>query len=115
MVAFVFIDTITGIYASIKLEGKSSFRSGRLFNIVPKLFIYLSTIILAYGADILIIEGIFAIKFLLAKILTTTFIYTEIKSIDENSIKVGNRSIWTIIKEILSRAKNIKKDINEIS
>jgi hypothetical protein len=112
MLAFVIIDTITGIYATIKLEGKSSFRSGKLFNIAPKLFIYLSAIMLAYGMDKLIVEDLFAIKLVMAKILTTIFIYTEIKSIDENSMKLGNRSIWTILKEIVVRSKNIKKDIN---
>jgi len=114
MMAFIIIDTIIGIYASIKLEGKSSFRSGKLFNIVPKLFIYLSTIILAYGMDKLIIEDLFSIKLVLAKILTTIFIYTEIKSIDENSMKMGNRSLWTILKEIVTRAKYLKKDINDV-
>jgi phage-related holin len=112
MLAFVIIDTITGIYSSVKINGKGSFRSGKLFNIAPKLFIYLSAIMLAYGMDKLIVEDLFAIKLVMAKILTTIFIYTEIKSIDENSIKLGNRSIWTILKEIVTRAKYIKKDIN---
>jgi hypothetical protein len=50
----------------------------------------------------------------LAKILTTIFIYTEIKSIDENSMKMGNRSLWTILKEITTKAKYLKKDINDV-
>jgi len=112
MIAFVFFDTITGIYASVKLKGQESFRSGILFNIVPKIFMYLSTIILAYGVDILIINEIFGMKYILAKILSIIFIYTEIKSIDENSMKLGNRSFWTVLKEIITRLRYLKKDIN---
>lgn len=114
MIAFVLVDTITGIYTSVKLKGKESFRSGILFNIVPKIFMYLSTIILAYGVDVLIINEIFGMKYILAKILSIIFIYTEIKSIDENSMKLGNRSFWTVLKEIIRRLTNIKKDINKL-
>ena len=114
MMGFVLFDTITGVYTSVKLKGKESFRSGILFNIVPKLFMYLSTIILAYGVDILIINEIFGMKYILAKILSIIFIYTEIKSIDENSMKLGNRSFWTVLKEIIRRLTNIKKDINKL-
>jgi hypothetical protein len=114
MMGFVLFDTITGVYTSVKLKGKESFRSGILFNIVPKLFMYLSTIILAYGIDRLIINEIFGMKYILAKILSIIFIYTEIKSIDENSMKLGNRSFWTVLKEIIRRLTNIKKDINKL-
>lgn len=114
MMGFVLFDTITGVYTSVKLKGKESFRSGILFNIVPKLFMYLSTIILAYGVDLLIINEIFGMKYILAKILSIIFIYTEIKSIDENSMKLGNRSFWTVLKEIIRRLTNIKKDINKL-
>lgn len=114
MMGFVLFDTITGVYSSVKLKGKESFRSGILFNIVPKLFMYLSTIVLAYGIDLLIINEIFGMKYILAKILSIIFIYTEIKSIDENSMKLGNRSFWTVLKEIIRRLTNIKKDINKL-
>jgi hypothetical protein len=29
-------------------------------------------------------------------------------------MKLGNRSLWVIVKEIMSKGKDLKKDINEI-
>jgi hypothetical protein len=41
-------------------------------------------------------------------------LYIEIKSIDETSQKLGNKSFYFIIKSIISKAKDLKKDINEL-
>jgi hypothetical protein len=42
-----------------------------------------------------------------------TWIYIEIKSLDESSIKLGNKSFWVLLKEI-NKLKDIKKDLNDI-
>jgi hypothetical protein len=70
---------------------------------------------LAFTIDKYIFEGsIMGIKFLLAKTMTMAWIYNEIKSLDETSMKLGNRSLWVILKELLAKMKDIKKDLGDI-
>ena len=111
----VAFDTLFAIYVSIKLKGINSFKSTKLFNIVVKTFFYMSTIVLAFLIDKYIFEGkLLDIPYLISKIVTFLWLYIEIKSIDETSMKLGNRSLWVILKELISKAKDLKKDINEI-
>lgn len=110
------LDTFFGIYASIKIDGMSSFRSHKLFNVVVKLFFYLASIILAFGIDKYIFDGtLFNIKYLLPKGITMLWIYIEIKSLDESSIKIGNKSVWILLKEFIDKLKNIKTDIGNLT
>lgn len=113
-ILFVVADTIFGIYATVKLHGKDSFRSGKLFNIVIKTFFYSSTIVLSFLIDKFIFNGsINGISFLLSKAATLFWIYIESKSLDETSIKLGNRSVWVIAKEAILKYQSLKKDINK--
>lgn len=112
---FVLLDTITGIYVVVKKEGWTKFNSHKLFNIVPKLFLYTITIIMSFAIDEIIFKnGIMDIKDVFAKTITMVWIYIEVKSINENSQKLGNKSFWLIIKDILFKIKDIKKNINDI-
>ena len=111
----VVLDTIFAIYVSIKQRGWRSFTSTKLFNIVVKTFFYMSTILLAYLIDTHICEGkLFDISNLISKVITFIWLYIEIKSIDETSQKLGNRPLWMILKELISKTKDLKKDINDI-
>jgi hypothetical protein len=113
-ILFVIADTIFGIYATIKLHGKESFRSGKLFNIVVKTFFYASTIVLSFLIDKFIFGGaINGISFLLSKAATLFWIYIESKSLDETSMKLGNRSVWVVAKEAIFKYQSFKKDINK--
>lgn len=115
MALMVGLDTIFGIYASIKLNGRKSFRSHKLFNFGVKLFVYLGVIFMAYCADLFIIGGtLLGIKYLLAKGVTSVFVYIESKSIDETSMRLGNRSFWVILMELIGKIKSIKKDYKDI-
>jgi hypothetical protein len=111
----VLFDTLFAIYISIKLKGWSSFKSTKLFNIVVKTFFYFGSIILAYFVDKHIIENnnIFGVPLLISKVITVFWLYIEIKSIDETSQKLGNKSFYFTIKSIIANAKDLKKDINE--
>ena len=111
----VAFDTLFAIYVSVKLKGISSFKSTKLFNIVVKTFFYMSTIVFSFLIDKYIFEGkILDISYLISKIITFLWLYIEIKSIDETSMKLGNRSLWVIVKEIINKGKSFKKVINEI-
>ena len=112
---FVMLDTFTAIYVAVKKSGWDAFQSHKLFNIVPKIFLYCTTIALALVIDINILEnGIMDIERVASKTITMVWIYIEVKSIDENSQRLGNKSIWAIIKEILFKVKDLKKNINDI-
>ena len=115
VVSIVFLDTIVGIYSSIKIEGKKSFRSGKLWNIVPKVFFYSVTILLSFLVDKYILGGeTFSIPFLLSKSACVLWTFIETKSIDENLQKLGNKPIMVTIKNLITGVKKIKTDINDI-
>jgi hypothetical protein len=110
----VILDTLFAIFANIKLKGWQSFSSTKLFNIVVKTFFYMGSILFAFLIDKYILEGkLFDIKNILSKTITVVWVYIEIKSIDETSMKLGNKSFWVILKELIKKTKDLKKDINE--
>jgi hypothetical protein len=110
---FVGMDTIIGIYASMKCGYK--FRSSRLFNLAVKTFFYTGSILLAFLIDTFVFGGTaMGVKLLSAKICTIIWCYIESKSMDEKSQMIGNRPIWVIIKEGIKRAKSVKDDIKNI-
>lgn len=111
----VAFDTIFAIYVAIKQRGITAFKSTKLFNVVVKTFFYMGSILFAYLIDTYIFERkLFDISYLVSKIITFVWLYIEIKSIDETSMKLGNRSLWVIFKDMISKAKDLKKDINEL-
>lgn len=112
----VFLDTIFAIYTTIKLNGWKSYQSTKLFNIVVKSFFYFGSIVLAFFIDTHIIEKntLFGINLLISKAVTIFWLYIECKSIDETSQKLGNKSFYFTIKNLMTKAKELKKDINEI-
>lgn len=112
----VFLDTIFAIYTTINLNGWRSYQSTKLFNIVVKSFFYLGSIALAFFIDTHIVGKnlILGIDLFLSKVITIFWLYIEIKSIDETSQKHGNKPFYVTLKHILSKAKELKKDINEI-
>ena len=112
----VFLDTIFAIYTTIKLNGWASYQSTKLFNIVVKSFFYFGSIVLAYFIDTHIVEKntLFGINLLISIAVTIFWLYIECKSIDETSQKLGNKSFYFTIKNLMSKAKELKKDINEI-
>ena len=110
----VILDTLFAIFANIKLKGWQSFSSTKLFNIVVKTFFYMGSILFAFLIDKYILEGkLFDIKNILSKTITVVWVYIEIKSIDETCMKLGNKSFWVILKELIKKTKDLKKDINE--
>ena len=116
LILMVTIDTIMAIYVSIKIKGIKSFRSALLRKgMTAKVFLYLGTVILAYMVDVYILNGTtFGVKHLLSKGLSAIWTYAEIKSMDENSMKLGNRSFFVIITEFFKKITGFKDEINKI-
>jgi hypothetical protein len=113
----VMTDTVFAIYATIKLNGIKSFQSNKLFNLAIKTFFYMGSLLLAFTIDTFIVSSntMFGIELLFSKVIAILWIYIEIKSIDETSIKLGNKPLLTIIKEMINVFKSLKKDIGNIN
>jgi hypothetical protein len=115
MIGFILLDTAAGIYVSVKLGGWKAFQSDKLFNLSVKSFFYCFSIILAYLIDMFIFGGkLQGVDFLLSKLMTVAWVFIEIKSLDEKSIKIGNKPFITLIRDLIKYVKQLKKNINEI-
>ena len=106
------LDTFAGIHIARK---NKDYQSDKLFNIVVKTFFYMTTILLAFLIDTFIFEKKLAnIGYLSSKAVTMFWIYIEAKSLDEKSVKLGNRPFHVIMSALIKRIKSWKKDIKEI-
>lgn len=111
----VALDTSFAMYSVVKLQGWSKLVSTKFFNLAVKTFFYMGTIILAYLIDTHIFENqIMGINLLLSKATCVVWTIIEAKSIDETSQKLGNRPFLVIVKGIISKVKEFKKDLNDI-
>ena len=118
-VAFgIFLDTFTGIFKSVKLNGWRSIRSRILSNIVSKMLLYQTTILLLYVIDKFLLNEFvklhFTIDFMFTKLVAILLIFIELVSIKENVEAALKIDIWKMLKNLLNRAKEVKADINQI-
>lgn len=81
--------------------------------------LYQSAIILAFAVEKFIlgdIIGLFtSIPFILTKIVTTTLLFIEATSINENYLAISGVSIWKKFKTLLNRTKEFQKNIKKIT
>ncbi len=115
LIAFaILVDTFTGIWKSRKL--KISITSRKLSAIISKLFLYEIACILTYLIDFFILNDIilqfFSVPLMLTKILSLVLVSIEVMSISENYKAVKGIDLWQALKNLLSRAKTIKQDID---
>ena len=117
LVGFVIVlDTITGVWKSVKNKVKITSRG--LSAIISKMLLYEVTVILFYMIDKFILNNIilqfFSVDLLLTKILALILVSIEVMSINENYKAVKGLDLWQAMKNLFSRAKEIKKDLDEI-
>lgn len=114
----IVLDTFTGIFKSVYLNGWYSVRSRKLSNIVSKMLLYQITILLLFVIDKLLLNEFviahFTIKFMFTKLVAILLIFIELASIKENIEEALKIDIWKMLKQLLNRAKEVKEDINEI-
>lgn len=114
----IILDTFTGIFKSIKLNGWSSVRSRKLSNIVSKMLLYEVCIVFLFLMDKFVlnefIKHAFGFDFMFTKICAILLMFIELVSIKENIEEAFNIDIWALLKKLLNRAKEIKTDINEL-
>lgn len=117
LVGFVIVlDTITGIWKSIK--HKVPVTSRGLSAIASKMLLYQVTVILFYMIDQFILNNIilqfFSVQLLLTKVLALILVSIEVMSINENYKAVKGLDLWQAMKNLFARAKEIKKEVDEI-
>ena len=112
----IVVDTLTGIWKAKKLG--LPITSRKLSAIVSKLFLYEVAVIGFYLIDKFILNDIilvfFSIPLMLTKILSLVLVSIECISISENYEAVRGINIWSSLKNLLQRSKEIKQDLNEI-
>jgi len=116
--AAIILDTFTGIFKSIKINGWKSVRSRKLSNIVSKMLLYEICILLLFIMDKYVlnefIKHAFGFDFMFTKICAILLMFIELVSIKENVEEAFSIDIWKMFKTLLSRAKEIKTDIDEL-
>lgn len=117
--AAIILDTFTGIFKSIKLDGWCSIRSKKLSHIVSKMLLYEICILLLFVIDKFILnEFIFkwlSIDFMFTKICAILLIFIELVSIKENIEAAYNIKIWNLLKKAFLRAKEVKDNIDDLN
>jgi hypothetical protein len=114
----IILDTFTGIFKSIKLEGLQSIRSRKLSNVISKMALYEICIIFLFLIDRFVLNEFiykaFGFDFMFTKICAILLIFVELVSIKENIEASFKIDIWQLLKTAFNRAKEIKADFNEI-
>ena len=117
LVGFVILlDTITGVWKSIK--HKVPITSRGLSAIISKMLLYEVTVILFYMIDKFILNNIilqfFSVELMLTKVLSLILVSIEVMSINENYKAVKGLDLWQAMKNLFARAKEIKQQVDEI-
>ena len=111
--AMIALDTILGVTKAIKLEGWESVTSRRASVIISKFLLYQLTVITFFIIDYNLINEFtkahYQNDYLLTKFITLSLCFVEAKSIDENIKAIFGFSIWTNLKEVLTRTQELKK------
>ena len=110
------IDTITGIWKANKLKEKITSR--KLSSIISKLALYEVTVIMFFLIDQFILNDIiltfFSVPFMLTKVVALVLASIEVMSINESYKQVYHLDLWSSLKNLLARAKDINDDIKKI-
>jgi hypothetical protein len=114
--ASVILDTITGIWKSRKL--KQPITSRKLSAVMSKILLYEATVILFYLIDYFLVNDIiysfFSVEMLVTKVLALTLVSIELISINENYQAIYGKDIWSALKNLFARAKEVTQDFKNI-
>lgn len=116
--AAIILDTITGVFKSVKLNGWKSVRSRKLSAIISKMMLYEICILLLFVIDKLVlnefIQTSFGFKFMFTKICAILLMFIELVSVKENIEEAYKIDIWAMLRNAFARAKELSNDIKEI-
>ena len=113
----VIVDTITGVWKSKKLG--TPITSKKLSAVISKILLYEVTIMLFYLIDYFIINDIvltfFSVELMITKILALVLVSIELISLNENIKAVKGIDLWTSLKNLFARAKEVTQDFKDIN
>jgi hypothetical protein len=116
--AAIILDTFTGIFKSVKIEGWKSITSRKLSNVISKMALYEVCVLLLFIVDKFVlnefIKHAFGFDFMFTKICSILLIFVELVSIKENIEATFSIDIWKMLRKAFNRAKEVRTDINEI-
>ena len=114
--ALILADTATGIWKAKHL--KQEITSRKLSAIISKLLLYELCVILFYLIDYFILNDIilvfFSVPLMLTKVLALVLASIEIMSVSENWRIVKGINLLQSAKLLLTRAIDVKNDINKL-
>jgi hypothetical protein len=119
LIAFaILFDTLTGIWKSVHLKEKVTSRG--LSQIISKILLYETTVLLFFLIDKFLVSDIvaqfFSIEYLVTKVLALVLVSIEVVSINENYKAIYGKDLYASLKLLFRRAKQITseyKNINE--
>ena len=115
----IILDTFTGVFKSIKLNGWKSIRSKRLSHIVSKMLLYEICVLLLFVIDRFILNEFIikwlSIEYMFTKICAILLIFIELVSIKENIEEAYNIKIWDMLKKAFLRAKEVKDNVDDLT
>ena len=113
----ILADTVVGIYKSKKKGEKITSR--KLSQVVSKIFLYQGAIVLFFCIEKFILVDFIVlftgIPLFLTKLVGALMVFIEVQSISESIESLTGKSIWVRIKEMITRAKEVKEDIQDLS
>ena len=116
--AAIGLDTIFGIYRSVKVKGWKFVTSRRLSEIISKMLLYEMCIVFLYIIDFFVLSEFtqkwFSVSFFCTKVCAIILIFIEGVSIKENFEKATGLDVWELIKKALGRASEIKDSIIDL-
>ena len=114
----IVLDTFTGVFKSVKINGWSSIRSRKLSQVVSKMLLYEVCILFLYMIDKFVLnEFIFkwlSVDYMFTKVCAILLIFVELTSIKENIQEAYSIKIWDMLKGAFLRAKEVKENIQDI-
>ena len=105
----IFIDTIFGVWRSVKKNGWTSFKSRRLSDTLGKAALYSGGIVFTFLIERFIagdiIAHFIAVELIMTKFVAFFCVIVEVKSINESYESVTGRNILAAMRKFVTRSK----------
>jgi hypothetical protein len=105
----IFIDTIFGVWRSVKKNGWSSFKSRRLSDTLGKAALYSGGIVFTFLIEKFIAGDIIAhfisVELIMTKFVAFFCVVVEVKSINESYESVTGKNILAAMRKFVTRSK----------
>lgn len=113
----IMLDTFTGIFKTVKLTGWKAINSRKLSDVAAKVVLYNTAIISVYVMDYHLLSVFlrhwFSTELIFTKVIALVLVVVELTSVKENFEAAYKKDLWKLLKNIISRTKEISGDISD--